>query len=144
MANSDYKVVPFEFGDEWTIEERFIVVDPETGEVLDDCNGYGYSTEVSAHRGYSFKLKSKEEQETIKALQKKVKSWWQRHSGVRKQFCSWCDSDTPLDKRVEMLERIFQRIGFKKDGGKWAKLSESNLTPELVARYIPKKYLNRK
>ena len=34
---------------------RFIIVDSETGEVLDDAQGYGYKTIKGAFKAYKFK-----------------------------------------------------------------------------------------
>lgn len=35
-------------------DDRFFVMDLD-GWILDDCNGYGYKTKTSAHRGYHYK-----------------------------------------------------------------------------------------
>lgn len=37
----------------------FIVIDPETKEVLDDANGQGYATRPKANVAYKYKLKKK-------------------------------------------------------------------------------------
>ena len=36
---------------------RYIVVDSETGDILDNAQGYGYKSENNAHKGYWYKLK---------------------------------------------------------------------------------------
>ena len=36
-------------------ETRFVIMDLETGEILDDAQGYGYKTAVKAHRAYGWK-----------------------------------------------------------------------------------------
>ena len=38
-------------------ELRYILIDPDTGEVVDDAQGYGYRTAVGAHRAYGWKSK---------------------------------------------------------------------------------------
>ena len=40
---------------EFNSENRFIIINEETGEVLDDAQGYGYKTEQSAHKASWFK-----------------------------------------------------------------------------------------
>lgn len=40
-------------------ETRYRVVDDETGKVLDDAQGYGYTTRQKAFLGYSWKLDRK-------------------------------------------------------------------------------------
>ena len=43
LTNSPYKVIPSDtLGDRW--EKRYIVVDAETGKILDDAQGYGYKS----------------------------------------------------------------------------------------------------
>lgn len=37
--------------------QRYVIIDLETGEILDDANGWGYKTPQSAHRGFSYKVK---------------------------------------------------------------------------------------
>ncbi len=40
---------------------RFIIVDSETGEVLDDAQGYGYKTIKGAFKAYKIKRLTKDE-----------------------------------------------------------------------------------
>ena len=40
---------------------RFIIEDSETGEVLDDAQGYGYKTIEGAFKAYKFKRLTKDE-----------------------------------------------------------------------------------
>ena len=42
-------------------EPRYIIVNKETGEILDDANGYGYKTQKATHKGWVYKSKPKEE-----------------------------------------------------------------------------------
>ena len=34
---------------------RYVIVNTETGELLDDCSGYGYKSEEKAWAGYKYK-----------------------------------------------------------------------------------------
>ena len=36
-------------------EPRFVLVDTETGEIVDDAQGYGYKTASGAHKAYGYK-----------------------------------------------------------------------------------------
>lgn len=38
-------------------DDRFVIVDLETGEILDDAQGYGYKTAQKAHIGYNYRNK---------------------------------------------------------------------------------------
>ena len=68
-----YKAIPFKVtthhdevvnnDDPWeshpaydTTETRFCIVDANTGEMLDDAQGYGYKTAQKAYAGYSCEL----------------------------------------------------------------------------------------
>lgn len=44
-------------------EPRYVIVNEETGEILDDANGYGYKTGQAAHKGWAYKSKPKEEKD---------------------------------------------------------------------------------
>lgn len=37
---------------------RYVLIDIETGEILDDAQGYGYKTKRGVYAAYSYKLKS--------------------------------------------------------------------------------------
>ena len=40
-------------------DSRFVIVDIETGEILDDAQGYGYKTAQKAYAGYNYKIMPK-------------------------------------------------------------------------------------
>lgn len=40
-------------------EPRYVIVNEETGEILDDANGYGYKTIQTAHKGWGTKVNQK-------------------------------------------------------------------------------------
>ena len=49
-------------------EPRYIIVNEETGEILDDANGYGYKTQKAAHKSWAYKnwaYKSKPKEDKI-------------------------------------------------------------------------------
>ncbi|EGP5496618.1 hypothetical protein ACPTF9_12250 [Enterococcus faecium] len=37
-------------------DERYVMVNLETGEIVDDCRGYGYRTKQSAYACFGYKL----------------------------------------------------------------------------------------
>lgn len=39
--------------------ERYIIVDVETGEILDDAQGYGYKSKVNAYKSFGYRNKRK-------------------------------------------------------------------------------------
>ena len=56
-------------------EERYIVVNPETGEVLDDAQGYGYKSRQKAHAGYAYKTSDRSKKDEKKAKKSIVQKW---------------------------------------------------------------------
>lgn len=61
-------------------ETRFVIVDDETGEVLDNAQGYGYKSAQNAYRGWNYKSKSKKQQKHIKNTRKKIRAWMEEHA----------------------------------------------------------------
>lgn len=51
----------------------YIVVDTETGEVLDDAQGYGYKTANKAYAAYFWKNRTPEQKKQYEQLTKKIK-----------------------------------------------------------------------
>lgn len=61
-------------------ETRFCIVDIDTGEILDDANGYGYKTIQKAYAAYEYKIRDKsKDPERIKKI-KHIKKWINEHS----------------------------------------------------------------
>ena len=69
--------------------DRFIVVDEETGEILDDAQGYGYRNIKGAYAALAWKAngnldktKSERKQAKVKAKEKKrerIRGWLKKH-----------------------------------------------------------------
>ena len=53
------------------MDKRYIIIDIETGEVLDNAQGYGYKSERKAYASYSYKTrdKSRDKEKSLKASQ---------------------------------------------------------------------------
>ena len=58
---------------------RYIIVDKDTGEILDDAQGYGYKSKQNAYSAYAYKNRDRSK-DTEKAQKKKViKEWCREH-----------------------------------------------------------------
>lgn len=55
-------------------DRRYIIVDAETGAVLDDAQGYGYKTVQKAHAAFAYKIR-KSKDAAKKAKEKHIKNW---------------------------------------------------------------------
>ena len=60
MISNNIKAEPIRQETPYGKVERFIIVNIETGEVLDDAQGYGYKTAVNAYKAYGYKAKRPE------------------------------------------------------------------------------------
>ena len=87
---------------------RFIIVDSETGEVLDDAQGYGYKTIKGAFKAYKFKRLTKEERKERENKIALVKKWMKHNKEIVNHlegisFEIWKGSWGPDDRFDEKL-----------------------------------------
>ena len=77
---SSYKVVFSDaHGDRW--DKRYVVVDTETGKILDDAQGYGYKSVKKAYAAYAYKTRDKSKDVEKKAKREKIRAWMKSHKG---------------------------------------------------------------
>lgn len=65
-------------------ETRYQIIDADTGEVLDDAQGYGYRTPQKAHAAWAYKHPSKNSSRPNKNTERKIRRWMADY----KKFCS--------------------------------------------------------
>ena len=70
-----YKVIPCRKNG----ETRYVIVSADTGEVLDDAQGYGYHTAQKAHAAYAYKTRDKSKDAQLKAKQRHIEQWLKEH-----------------------------------------------------------------
>jgi hypothetical protein len=56
-------------------EDRYVVVDKDTGEILDDAQGYGFKTAEKAYKCFHYKHRSQEQRDK----EKEIKAWIKDH-----------------------------------------------------------------
>lgn len=93
---SNYKAIKYEAtrhheevidkGEPWnslpaydTSEMRYRIVSTETGEILDDAQGYGYKTAQKAYAAYAYKTRDKSKDKERSAKKKHIKQWMKDH-----------------------------------------------------------------
>ena len=69
---------------------RFIIVDSETGKVLDDAQGYGYKTIEGAFKAYKFKRLTKDERKERENKIALVKKWMKHNKKIMNLFEEIC------------------------------------------------------
>ena len=89
---------------------RFIIVDSETGEVLDDAQGYGYKTIEGAFKAYKFKRLTNDERKERENKIALVKKWMKHNKQIMnllEEICfeiwkgSWGPNDCFDEKLVK-------------------------------------------
>lgn len=58
-----------------TSEMRYCIVSTETGEILDDAQGYGYKTAQKAYAAYAYKYRDKSKDKERANKTRKIKQW---------------------------------------------------------------------
>lgn len=90
MAEKTYKVVRYDpvhhkvltgNGVSWNggRDMRFCVVDIETGQILDDAQGYGYKSPQNAHAAYGYKNRDRSKDKEKYAKKRHIKNWLKEH-----------------------------------------------------------------
>lgn len=62
-----------------TNETRYCVVSAETGEIIDDAQGYGYKTAQKAHAAYAYKHRDKHKVTECAMKRKHIRQWMKHH-----------------------------------------------------------------
>lgn len=64
-----------------TSEIRYCIVSNETGEVLDDAQGYGYRTAQKAYAAYAYKTRDKSKDKEKADKKRHIQKWMKEHKG---------------------------------------------------------------
>lgn len=60
-------------------ETRFCIIDTDTGEIVDDANGYGYKSPKKAYAGFSYKTRDKSKDKAKRAKRTHIVKWMDQH-----------------------------------------------------------------
>lgn len=64
-------------------EWRFVVIDVDTGEILDNAQGYGYKTKQKAMAAWNYKTRDKSKDAAKAEKRKRAKKWLKDHPDIR-------------------------------------------------------------
>lgn len=67
-----------------TVETRYCIVSTDTGEVLDDAQGYGYKTAQKAYSAYAYKTRDKTKDKEKSLKKKHIQQWMKEHKSFVK------------------------------------------------------------
>ncbi|MBT1164627.1 hypothetical protein [Bifidobacterium felsineum] len=98
--------------------DRWILVDEDTGEILDDAQGYGYKSPSAAHRAYAYKTMPKRKRKSMDSVRKHAKRFWTKHSDLadaitQAALYAYKDGEELTDEDVE---RIIRESGVDLEG----------------------------
>lgn len=60
-------------------DKRYVVVDKNTQEIVDDAQGYGYRSPQKAYAAYAYKHRDKSKDKEKAAKAKKIRIWMKEH-----------------------------------------------------------------
>lgn len=69
-----------------TGETRYCIVSTETGEILDDAQGYGYRTAQKAYAAYAYKTRDKSKDKEKLTKKKRIKQWMKEHKSFVREM----------------------------------------------------------
>ena len=114
---SDYKVVRDEKLST-KYESRYVVVDAETGKVLDDAQGYGYKSVRGAHASWSYKNRSPEKKAHDAAAKNAVRRFLKKHPDVEDALvqAEWeivrGDYGSDVQLNAKMVKGLLEDMGY--------------------------------
>lgn len=60
-------------------DKRYVIVDKDTGEVLDDAQGYGYKSVQKAYAAWNYKNRDKSKDKEKAAKKRRIRKWMKEH-----------------------------------------------------------------
>lgn len=103
-------------------DDRFVVVDKETGEILDDAQGYGYKSKQKAYAAWNYKNRDKSKDKEKAAKKAHIIDWMKHHKGFVKTMDQYCfeieikGSWGPDDKfDAKLIREMFKSYGYQSD-----------------------------
>lgn len=125
MAGKTYKAVLSEELSKYD-DKRYVIVDIESGAVLDNAQGHGYKSPQKAYACYAYKKRDKSKDKEKQEKENRIKNWLREN----REFTSQLDSEaywSIKDPAVEFNLKFVKKL-----------LKEQNLEPEFTASEILK------
>lgn len=71
-------------------DDRFVVVDKETGEILDDAQGYGYKSKTKAYAAWTYKNRDKSKDNEKAEKKARIEQWMRKHKNFVAAMDEYC------------------------------------------------------
>ena len=89
-------------------DKRFVVIDQDTGEILDDAQGWGYKSAVNAHRAWAYKNRDKTKDKEKMQRKAEIFAWLQEHKSFVRTLDAYAfeiakgswDEDDKIDSKL--------------------------------------------
>ena len=118
MSQKNIKAMPMAGSSRY--DPRYVIIDADTGEILDDAQGYGYKSQQKAHAAYAYKNRDKSKDQEKKARRAEVRKWAKEHKGFLRDMDQYCfeiefkGSWGPDDRfDAKFVKRMLDDYGFK-------------------------------
>ena len=102
---------------------RYIIVNTDTGEILDNAQGYGYKTPQKAYAAYAYKTRDKSKDAEKEARREAAYVFLKQHKGFRQAMDGFCfeievkgswGPDDHFD--AKFVKQMLSDYGFKEEG----------------------------
>ena len=100
-------------------DKRYVIIDKESAEILDDAQGYGYKSKKNAYAAYAYKNRDRSKDRIIAEKKKYINEWCRNH----KEFVGCLEEDAfqiakgsygPNDKfNAKWIEKAFADAGYE-------------------------------
>ena len=115
---NNYKVVKSEKLSE-DFNPRFIIIEADTGEIIDDAQGYGYKSAQKAHSTYHYKTKPKKKKHQEHQQKQKVKTFCKQNKGFIKLIETLIfeayKEGRQSELNLQFYKDMFKEHGFKEN-----------------------------
>lgn len=125
MAEKTYKAVLSEELSKYN-DKRYVIVDIESGTVLDNAQGHGYKSPQKAYACYAYKKRDRSKDEEKQEKENRIKNWLRENKEFTRQLDSeayWAMKDPSVEFNLKFVKKL---------------LKEQNLEPEFTASEILK------
>lgn len=112
-----------------TSETRYCIVSKDTGEVLDDAQGYGYKTAQKAYACFAYKNRDKSKDKERLAKKKRIKLWMKQNKSFVRLLDDYAFefAKGTMDPNDKFDAKFVSTL-----------LKENNLNPDFTARELLK------
>ena len=113
---------------------RFCIIDIDTGEILDDAQGYGYRSARNAYAAYAYKHRDKSKDKEKQERREMILSWMKEHRDFvsEMEWTAFNIAKGSLEPGLVFNEKVVRQL-----------LDEYQLEPEFTAAELLKVWQNK-